>query len=90
MTWWFKLLIVLAISFTGFLLYRFRVNQLLKIERIRYDIASDLHDEIGSNLSSISVDGQLLQKSDSLTEKERELSFDISKSNGFSHLSKSK
>ena len=79
MTWWFKLLIVLAISFTGFLLYRFRVNQLLKIERIRYDIASDLHDEIGSNLSSISVDGQLLQKSDSLTEKERELSFDISK-----------
>jgi ligand-binding sensor domain-containing protein len=79
MTWWFKLIIVLAITFTGFLLYRFRVNQLLKIERIRYDIASDLHDEIGSNLSSISVDGQLLQKSDSLTEKERELSFDISK-----------
>jgi ligand-binding sensor domain-containing protein len=79
MTWWFYVIIGISIIFFAFSLYRFRVNQLLKIERIRYDIASDLHDEIGSNLSSISVDGQLLQKSESLTEKERELSSDISK-----------
>lgn len=79
MTWWFKVLVGLAVIYFGFSLYRFRINQLLKIERIRFDIASDLHDEIGSNLSSISVDGQLLQKSESLTEKERELSSDISK-----------
>lgn len=79
MTWWFKVFIAIIILFIVFLLYRFRINQLLKIERIRYDIASDLHDEIGSNLSSISVDGQLLQKSTTLTEKEKELSIDISK-----------
>jgi len=79
MTWWFKILLGLALIFVGFMIYKFRVNQLLKIERIRYDIASDLHDEIGSNLSSICVDGQLLMKSNSLSESELELSSDISK-----------
>lgn len=79
MTWWFKILIGFVIIFIAGSAYRFRLNQLLKIERIRYDIASDLHDEIGSNLSSISVDGNILQKSESLTDRERELSSDISK-----------
>ena len=79
MTWWFKTIVILAIVSVVFLGFRFRIDQLLKIERIRYDIASDLHDEIGSNLSSICVDGQLLMKSKSLTKEEQELSSDISK-----------
>ena len=79
MTWWFKILIGLGLIIIGFMIYKYRVNQLLKIERIRYNIASDLHDEIGSNLSSICVDGQLLMKSNSLSENELELSSDISK-----------
>ncbi|HAB52073.1 MAG TPA: hypothetical protein DCE80_07895, partial [Ignavibacteriales bacterium] len=79
MTWWFKLIILIGLVLLGFLVYKYRVNQLLKIERIRYNIASDLHDEIGSNLSSISVDGQMLMKSNSLTEYEHGLSSDIAK-----------
>lgn len=79
MTWWFKVIIVFAIAFIGFGIYKYRINQILKIERIRYNIASDLHDEIGSNLSSICVDGQLLLKSNLLSDNERELSSDISK-----------
>ncbi|MDP1614978.1 MAG: triple tyrosine motif-containing protein, partial [Methylococcales bacterium] len=79
MTWWFRLLVIIAVILLGIFIYEYRVNQLLKIERIRYNIASDLHDEIGSNLSSISVDGQMLLRSTSLNEIERELSFDISK-----------
>lgn len=79
MTWWFKVFAGLIFICIGIAIYKYRLNQLLKIERIRYDIASDLHDEIGSNLSSISVDGNILQKSESLTERERELSSDISK-----------
>ncbi|NWF91019.1 MAG: hypothetical protein HXY50_16355 [Ignavibacteriaceae bacterium] len=79
MTWWFKVIIILGLIILAILIYKYRVAQLLKIERIRYNIASDLHDEIGSNLSSISVDGQMLMKSNSLTEYERELSSNISK-----------
>lgn len=79
MTWWFKVIIGFAVCLLGIMIYKFRVNQLLKIERIRYDIASDLHDEIGSNLSSICVDGQLLTKSKILTDGDRELVSDISK-----------
>jgi two-component sensor histidine kinase len=78
-TWWFKtisLFVLIGIFFAG---YRYRLNQLMKIEKIRFSIASDLHDEIGSNLSSISVDSQSLISSQTLNDTERELSVDISK-----------
>lgn len=79
MTWWFKLLILIIILTGSIVIYQYRVNQLLEIERIRFNIASDLHDEIGSNLSSISVDSQMLMQSEVMTETERELSSDISR-----------
>lgn len=78
-TWWFRILVIIILLLIGFSLYRYRINQLMKIERIRFNIASDLHDEIGSNLSSISVDSQMLMQSKSLNKAEHELSYDISK-----------
>lgn len=53
--WWF---FALAFTFAGagiFALYHYRVQKLLEMERARTLIASDLHDDIGSNLSKISV-----------------------------------
>ncbi|MEW6194463.1 MAG: two-component regulator propeller domain-containing protein [Bacteroidota bacterium] len=78
-TLWFKIIAVLFLISAGFAIYKYRMNQLLQIERIRLNIASDLHDEVGSNLSSISVDSQSLISSNSITNTEKELSTNISK-----------
>jgi ligand-binding sensor domain-containing protein len=54
-TWWFQVLAVGTIAAILFFMYRYRVNKLLEIERIRTSIASDLHDDIGSTLTEIAL-----------------------------------
>lgn len=50
-------------SFVAILLglYRYRVHRLLELERLRTGIASDLHDEVATNLSSIAMFSSLAQ-----------------------------
>lgn len=54
-TWYFYACIMLLISglITG--AYKYRINQLLAIERMRMRIASDLHDDVGSSMSGIAL-----------------------------------
>lgn len=54
-TWWFKMVIILSFLSIAYLFFRYRLKQQLKMELLRNKIARDLHDEIGSNLSSISL-----------------------------------
>jgi ligand-binding sensor domain-containing protein/anti-sigma regulatory factor (Ser/Thr protein kinase) len=57
--WWFYAMmgaIFLLIIYAG---YRYRINELLKRQAIRNKIAQDLHDNVGSTLSSISVYSQV-------------------------------
>lgn len=61
-TTWFKILIVLILGLALWLLYRYRVNKLIEMERLRLRIASDLHDEIGSGLSGIALSSDLLNR----------------------------
>lgn len=53
--WWFYLLCAVIIAATAYLIYRYRINELLKRQAIRNGIAQDLHDSVGSTLSGISV-----------------------------------
>jgi ligand-binding sensor domain-containing protein len=60
--WWFRILVVVAIAFILYRLYRYKINHILAIERIRERIASDFHDDIGSALSSISIFSEVADK----------------------------
>lgn len=56
---WFYTLIAFVLSVGIYLIYRYRINELLKRQAIRNKIAQDLHDNVGSTLSSISVYSQV-------------------------------
>jgi ligand-binding sensor domain-containing protein/anti-sigma regulatory factor (Ser/Thr protein kinase) len=53
--WWFYLLVIIVIAPVCYFLYRYRINEFMKRQSIRNGIAQDLHDHIGSTLSSISI-----------------------------------
>ena len=58
--WWFLLLSGFLVLGFAYSIHRFRVTRLLENERMRLKIASDLHDELGANLSSISLYSEIL------------------------------
>ncbi|MDQ6787423.1 MAG: histidine kinase [Acidobacteriota bacterium] len=53
--WWFVALILLLIVSAIYLFYKNRLARLLEMERMRTRIATDLHDDIGANLTRISL-----------------------------------
>ncbi len=59
--WWFYGLLLAVIAAVLFGLYQYRIRQLLKMERLRRKISSDLHDEVGSTVSSINIYSQLVK-----------------------------
>jgi signal transduction histidine kinase len=54
-TWWFISSIILVIVIAAYAFYRIRLQKALEMERLRTRIATDLHDDIGATLSSISM-----------------------------------
>ena len=60
--WWFVTLMLLALVGTFYLLYRYRLAQLLKVERVRTRIATDLHDDIGASLSRVAILSEVVKQ----------------------------
>ena len=54
-TWWFRLLGLAAIGGIFYTIFRYRKILRLRQEQLRQRIARDLHDEMGSTLSTISI-----------------------------------
>ena len=61
-TAWFYALILLATGVVFYAMYRFRLRQMMRTEQIRSEISKNLHDEVGANLTNISLSSLLAQK----------------------------
>ncbi|GAC1588210.1 MAG: sensor histidine kinase [Ginsengibacter sp.] len=55
LTWWFISLCVLIIVIDAIYIYRSKENKRKAIEQIRSKVARDLHDDMGSTLSTINI-----------------------------------
>ena len=54
-TWWFATIIFLVVVAAARSVYRYQLSKALAIEFLRNKISTDLHDDIGSTLSTISI-----------------------------------
>ncbi len=60
--WWFLSLLGLAMVGLVYAAYRYRVTQILALERVRTRIAADLHDDVGATLSLIAGISEMLEQ----------------------------
>jgi ligand-binding sensor domain-containing protein len=61
-TWWFALLLCALLFGFVYSLYKYRVNQIHKMATVKSGISQDLHDDIGSTLSSISLYSEIARR----------------------------
>ncbi|WP_224996965.1 sensor histidine kinase [Cesiribacter sp. SM1] len=61
-SWWFRSLLVLLVAGLGFILYRIRIGRLLALQNMRTQISRDLHDDMGSTLSTINILSAMVQQ----------------------------
>lgn len=52
-TWWFRLVSLALLLLVIYGVYRYRIAQLERLQQMRNQIASDLHDEVGSSITGI-------------------------------------
>ncbi|HEX8358169.1 MAG TPA: two-component regulator propeller domain-containing protein [Segetibacter sp.] len=54
-TWWFYFLLAVATAGVLYFFHRLRLNRLVEMQMVRTRIARDLHDDMGSTLSTINI-----------------------------------
>lgn len=60
-TWWFLAICMLFSSLIVYSIFQYRWQQLLKMERLRLKISSNLHDEVGSMLSGLAMQAEIIE-----------------------------
>ena len=62
LTWWFISLVILVIASIIYLVFRYRLQQKLKLFAVRQRLHRDLHDDVGATLSSVKAYSEILGK----------------------------
>ena len=60
-TWWFISLVALFIIGLAFIVFNYRLQQVKAIGKLRTKISSDLHDDVGSLLSGLAMQTEMLE-----------------------------
>ncbi|MGH9966441.1 MAG: ligand-binding sensor domain-containing protein [Pyrinomonadaceae bacterium] len=60
--WWFLALTGALLISAAFALYRYRVARILELANVRTRIATDLHDDIGANLTKIAILSEVVKQ----------------------------
>jgi len=60
--WWFIVSCIAVVAGIIALIYRYRLQQAIKVERLRTRLSSDLHDDVGGLLSGVAFQMELLDR----------------------------
>ena len=71
-TWWFRGLAGLCVIGLLLGLHRYRVSQATALQQLRLRIASDLHDDLSSDLSGVAIWAELMRRRPHLTDADRQ------------------
>jgi hypothetical protein len=72
-SWWFILICVMLVVMIAWSVYRYRINQILNMQRMRQRISKDLHDDIGATVSSIGILAEMVRSGRISTERRHQL-----------------
>ena len=67
-TWWFKVSIGMSCALVLFGLYQARMARLRELERLRVEIAANLHDDVGARLTKVAMITELVDRQIAETE----------------------
>ncbi len=59
-TWWAYMIYTFAIFFLLFAVYNYRISQLVKYQTLRTKISSNLHDDVGTILTTVAMQSEIL------------------------------
>ncbi len=85
-TWWFYLICLLGTASLIYAWFWYRLQQALKIERMRVQISSDLHDDVGTLLAGLAMQSEALEISAAEKDKTKLRRLSEISRNAMSHM----